>query len=53
MIFLFKYEKEWEGGEGVGGCGKEWIGFIKPRKEQGLSCDYDFKFMQEGIILVR
>ena len=37
MVFLFKCEKESEGiGEGVGGCGKERVGFIKPRKEQGL-----------------
>ena len=24
-------------GEGVGGCGKEWVKFIKPRKKQGPS----------------
>ena len=34
VVFLFKCGKEWEG---VGGCEKEWVGFIKPRKEQGLS----------------
>lgn len=37
VVFLFKCGKKWKMGERVGGCGKEKVGFIKPRKKQGLT----------------